>query len=209
MKILEKMFGSEARVKIMRIFLFNSRKVYEKTDVALRTKVSSRSAAREIGLLEKIGIIEKKRATKIIHPPHSKKDGRQKSLKKRYVGYVLNESFSYLVPLQSLLINMSLIKDDYILRKIGTSGKLKLVVLAGIFIQDTHSRVDILVVGDRIRKKKLDATIKMLEAEIGKELRYSVFETKDFKYRVDMYDKLVRDIFEYPHKKILNKLGVA
>ena len=50
--------------------------------------------------------------------------------------------------------------------------------------------------------------IKNLEAEIGKELRYVYFSTEDFKYRLSMCDKLMRDILDYPHKKVLNKLGI-
>ena len=48
-----------------------------------------------------------------------------------------------------------------------------------------------------------------MEAEIGKELRYAAFEAPEFEYRVKMYDKLIRDIFDFPHKTILNKLGLV
>jgi hypothetical protein len=30
-----------------------------------------------------------------------------------------------------------------------------------------------------------------------------VFEVADFKYRVSMYDKLLRDMFEYPHERLI------
>ena len=49
--------------------------------------------------------------------------------------------------------------------------------------------------------------MKIIESEIGKELRYAYFSTEDFQYRLSMCDKLTRDILDYPHKKILNKLG--
>lgn len=44
--------------------------------------------------------------------------------------------------------------------------------------------------------------IKGLESEIGKELDYVVFDTKEFMYRMEMYDKLVCDILDYPHIKL-------
>jgi hypothetical protein len=43
---------------------------------------------------------------------------------------------------------------------------------------------------------------------VGKELRYAFFSTDEFKYRMSMYDKLVRDILDYPHKVLLDKLGI-
>ena len=47
-----------------------------------------------------------------------------------------------------------------------------------------------------------------IEAELGKELRYAVFETPDFQYRLGIYDKLIRDIFDSEHQKIIDKLGI-
>ena len=54
----------------------------------------------------------------------------------------------------------------------------------------------------------MEHTMKTLESEIGKELRYSYFTTDDFNYRNGMCDKLTRDILDYPHKKLVNKLGI-
>ncbi len=206
MKTLEKLFGSAGKVKIMRLFLFNPKRVYEEKEVSGRAKVNPQSTKRDILLLEKMGLLKKKSGVKII-PGKSGKQA-EKDTQKRFTGWTLDESFAYLIPLQNLLINLSTIKDEYIIQQIQTSGKIRLIVLSGIFIQDPGSRVDILVVGDKLKKKKLDEIMKSLEAEIGKELRYGAFETSDFKYRTDMYDKLVRDILDYPHKKIVNKLAI-
>ncbi|MDD5050889.1 MAG: hypothetical protein PHV93_04125 [Candidatus Pacebacteria bacterium] len=206
MKILEKMFGSAGKVKIMRLFLFNPKRVYEQAEVSDRAKVNPKSARKDIVLLEKMGLLKKKVGFKLV--PAKSKRNKGKMSQKKFMGWILNESFAYLIPLQNLLINLSTIKDEYIIEQIQSSGKVKLIVLAGIFIQDPGSRVDILVVGDKLKKKKLSGTMKSLEAEIGKELRYGAFETSDFKYRMDMYDKLVRDILDYPHKKILNKMAM-
>jgi hypothetical protein len=44
---------------------------------------------------------------------------------------------------------------------------------------------------------------------MGKEIRYSAFETGEFQYRLGMYDKLIRDVLDYPHETVLDKLGVS
>ncbi len=85
---------------------------------------------------------------------------------------------------------------------------MKLIVTAGIFIQDPESRADLLVVGDSVKRAKLESVIKGVEAEVGKELRYAFFSTEEFRYRLSMYDKLVRDILDYPHRILLDKLGI-
>ena len=65
-----------------------------------------------------------------------------------------------------------------------------------------------LVVGDRLKQAKLLSMMLSIEAELGKELRYAAFETTDFQYRLSIYDKLIRDILDCRHEKILNKLGI-
>ena len=65
-----------------------------------------------------------------------------------------------------------------------------------------------MIVGDRLKKPLIEGRIKKMESEIGKELRYSIFETPDFQYRVSIYDKLVRDILEFAHRKVVDKIGI-
>jgi hypothetical protein len=47
-----------------------------------------------------------------------------------------------------------------------------------------------------------------MEAERGKELVYAYLETQDFQYRLGMYDKLIRDILDYPHQVLLDKISI-
>ena len=76
-------------------------------------------------------------------------------------------------------------------------------MVSGVFIKNKDTRVDLLIVGDKIKKSKVEEEVRKLEAEIGTELVYVVFDTKEFIYRLDMYDKLVRDILDFPHEVIL------
>ena len=54
-----------------------------------------------------------------------------------------------------------------------------------------------------MKRGKIEMGIRKLEAEIGTELVYAIFDTKEFLYRLSMYDKLVRDILDFPHEVIL------
>jgi len=91
-------------------------------------------------------------------------------------------------------------------KRISQLGGVKLAILAGIFINAENSRVDLLLVGDSIKKPRLNNFLSWLESEVGKELNYVVMSTDEFKYRLDMYDRFIRDILEYPHEKLINKL---
>lgn len=205
MDILGKLFGSDSKVKIMRLFLFNPEMPFMREDVAQRTRVSSPSVRHEISILRKMKLIKSKGFVKRI----VRKNGKQNKFARRKVGgFVLNPAFPYLAELQRLLIDTSLLKGEELLRKLNPAGRLKLVIIAGIFIQNPDSRVDLFVVGDHLRRRTLDRVIQGLESEMGTELRFAAFETTEFNYRLGMYDKLIRDILDYPHTVVLDRLGL-
>lgn len=205
MEILSKLFGSSARVKILRLFLLNQDKTYETKDIASRSKVSVTTARKELSMMEQISFVKRKTFYKNI----SKKRGNKNVVSKRHVsGWVLDDKFPYLKSLYQFLVNSTQLKSKEVEHKLQRAGAIKLVIVSGIFLQDKDSRVDMLVVGDNIRKQYLDNAIKNIEAELGKELRYAVFTTQDFKYRFNIYDKLIRDILDYPHEVIVDKIGI-
>ena len=190
--MINRLFSSRARVEILKLFLFNPEKSFSVADIGNRVKEDQSRVRRELNMFEKIGLVKKK------------SNGKKKS---NSHGFMLDSNFTYLVPLQNFLVNIEPLSSKELIKKISKLGSIKLIITAGVFIQEFESRADILIVGDNIKKGQLDNTIKVLESEIGKELKYAQFTTEDFKYRLSMCDKLTRDILDYPHKKILNKLG--
>lgn len=192
METLSKLFGSEVKVKIMRLFLFNSDKVFGVNEIVDRVKSNHSKVRREIGILEKIDFVRRRVSAK----------------NRNGYAFAMNTQFPYLSPLQNFLINSEPLQPKELLKKVTKLGSIKMVVVSGVFIQELESRADILIVGDGLKKSAIENMMKDLEAEIGKELKYAYFTTEDFKYRLSMFDKLTRDILDYPHRKILNKLGI-
>ena len=184
MKSVSNIFG-EAKIKILRLFIFNPTLSFRSSEVATRAKEKPQVARREIQILVKEGL-----------------------LKSRARGYILDPSYPYLAALENLLIDATPITWKEIVEKINRVGAVKLVLVSGVFLHDRDSRVDLLVVGEHLSQAKLSTAVSTIEAELGKELRYAVFETADFKYRLGIYDKLIKDIFDSHHEKILNKMGI-
>jgi len=199
MDTLSKLFGSTSKVKVIRLFLFNPQITYDTSDISYKAKVGSDSLRPILSQLEKAELIRKKSFFK---------EYKNKKGKRRISGWTLNEEFPYLRSLQGLLINNNPLTHKEILGFLKNVGKLKLVIVSGVFIQEWDSRVDLFLVGDKIKQGSLERAIKNLEAHIGKELVYSVLDTKEFAYRLNVYDKLVRDILDYPHEKILQRTNL-
>lgn len=204
--VLDKLFGSSARVKIIRLFLLNPDALFNLKEISRRTKVNLPSARREILVLKGIGFI--KQTEEKIDEIIKLKKGKIKNKKKKIQGLKLNQFFSYLHPLKNLILNSVPLSREKLIKKINSLGRMKLIVLAGIFIQSDESRTDLLLVGDSISSSGLQRILKHIEAEIGREIVYAVFNTKDFLYRFGMYDRFIRDILDNPHEKVVNKLGI-
>lgn len=187
---LSKLFGSNARVKFLRLFFFNDDAVYTLTDAAFRAKVAKAAARRELTALVNARIL------------------RKKSVKGTGVAYGANKNFPHYDALKTFLRTATGITDTDIGSTLRKAGTLRLVALSGIFTGVPESKVDLLVVGDRLDERVLTGIVRALEAELGRELRYACFSTEDFRYRIGVYDRLIRDVFDYPHRTILDKIGL-
>lgn len=181
----------------MRFFLLHPETIVPRGEIGKRTKISTAAVSRELALFKKIGFVSEKAIVV------SGKRG-----KKREKGLRLNPSFSYLLPVQKLLLNSEPIRSESILRSLKNAGNIKLVVISGIFTHHDNSRADILIVGDKLRRASLESLVQGLEAKLGAELSYAIFDTEEFQYRLHAHDRFVRDILDFPHKKLLNKLGL-
>lgn len=203
MEQLAQLFGSEARVKLMRLFLFNPEIAFSVGECARRIKEESNEVRKQITQLIAAGVVKKRSVVRDIaargsHPQH----------KVHELGYGLDPKFMYLQPLKNLLVTVSLYADERLLKKFIPVGKLKLLVASGVFLREWDTRVDLLIVGDELNTARLETVMKNLEAEIGKEISYSAFETEDFEYRLGIHDRLIRDILDAPHTTLIDKLGL-
>ncbi len=205
MDTLTAIFGSDAKVKIMRLFLFNETTTFLVREIIERTKSAQDQVKKELNILEKASILKSRKVSKDVQVQKGKTVITKKI---EGLGYYLNTKYPYLDPLKNLLTITSLRVDESLTKRFTNAGKIKLFIVAGVFTQNWDSRVDLLLVGEDLNISKIENVIKIIESEIGKEIAYSAFETQDFEYRLGIHDRLVRDILDYPHVTLLDRLGV-
>ena len=205
MEALTALFGSQAKIKIIRLFLFNQGVPFLVSEITERSKTPSAAVKKELTVLLKADIIRKRQVSKEIQVMRR---GKPVVKKLRGQGYILNEKFAYLEPLKNLLTVASLHADESLTKRFANVGRMKLFIASGVFIQQWDARVDLLIVGDELNLQRIETAIASIEAEIGKEIAYSAFDTQDFEYRLGIHDRLVRDILDYPHVTLLDRMGV-
>lgn len=189
MERLERIFGSPARLRLLRLFLFNQDTTFTLLDAAGRSSLERETARRELADLSAAGLIYK-----------------------RGVGakakYHINGRFEHLAALDTFVRDTTTLSKERILGALKRVGTLRVITLSGLFTGALEAQVDLLVVGDNLDARALGKAIKGLEAELGREIRYAAFETPDFRYRRGVYDRLLRDVFDYPHRVLVDRVGL-
>ncbi len=196
-ELLGTLLGGVDKAKLMRLFMANADCIFTEHEIVARSQVKAKNAKREIKTLLKISFIKQRKFWT-----------GERAKRHRASGLQLNADFQLLQSVKHLLFNTEPFTKKQITEMFKNTGQIKLIVVSGVFTQSEERRADLLIVGDLLRKRAIENVIKQMEAEIGQELTYSIFETEEYTYRLGMYDKLIRDILDYPHEVIVDKLPV-
>jgi len=183
---LHRIFGSIARLKLLRLFLFNRELVYTRDEILSHTKISKDKLSKELQVLKGMDFIEQWQGQ----------------------GWTLSEYFPYTEELTQFLMDTMLADKEDITADIKKTGQIKVLLLSRFFSDALQSPVDIFIVGDKIKQKSLANAVERLEALVGRELSYSALPTEEFHYRQGVNDRLTRDIFDYPYIVLIDRLGI-
>lgn len=194
MEILIKLFGSKQRIHLMRLFFMHKDELFSFEDIQSKTKIRKETLKKDLLWLLSCEVI-KKQNKKITTP---------RGAKKVIQVYILNIKNPFTHELYNMLAARGENEVSLLKARFKKAGKIDLIIASGFFIQNADARVDLLVVGKNLKKTLLEKEIALIESEIGKELQYGFFETEDFLYRAHMYDKLIRDVIDFPHIKVVD-----
>lgn len=189
MEPIAKLFGSAARLKTLRLFIFNKDTALTAAEVSERTKIGKEIIRKELVELCASGLLRKK--------------GTQAPVR-----YQTNQNFEHLKSIDTFIRETTNVRPQHMLKEFKRAGSLRLVVLSGLFTGIIETQIDLLIVGDNIEERVLANAVRTLEAELGREIRYASFATADFRYRLGVYDRLLRDVFDYPHRLLVDKIGL-
>jgi len=187
-EILENLFGSKSKTRLLRFFLQNPEHEYSLQEIAKRNMLKNSAIRREVENLVRIKFILKR-------------------TKKGKRSYLLNQKFVFYPELKNLISKDNLYPQSKSLSRIKDIGNIKLAAISGAFINYHKSKADMILVGDGISRAKLKNLMSSLEAEIGKEIDFVLMSGEEFKYRLNMLDKFILEFLEGPHEEIINKIS--
>ena len=170
--MLKRLFTSNTRIKLLTIFLMNLDQEYFIRELTRKLDEQINSVRRELDNLKKMGFLR----------------SRTKNRKKYY--YV-NKKFIILEELKSIIIKV-LSSNDTITKEIEKMGDVKMLALAGLFIEQATTTVDMLLVGD-INKERFTEYINN-ELRTQRPVKFTIMSEEDYKYRLNCNDKFIKNI---------------
>jgi predicted transcriptional regulator len=194
--MVEQLFGSKTRVKLLQLFYSNPNRSFYVREITRKIDEQINSVRRELSNLLSIGIIVSENTDNKLY-------------------YEVNQKYEYFEPLQEIFGGGGTKKKRKAAKEAGTPvneavddeykalGKVELVVYTGQFTRDDRAGVDLLVVGN-INTNALDKFVAELEQREGKELRYTVMNLADFKYRSQIKDRFVSGILEAKKQVVID-----
>ena len=188
----------------MRFFLHHEDVIVSLREISEKTKTKAAAARKELTALSAIGFVEKKRTRTVTTTGVGKK---ATSKVKEVVGFKLNPEFPHNQALKDLLFDFQLLDKRELANRFKVVGRLKLFIVAGVFTGNAQSRVDLLIVGEAIKKPKAEKVLEALSAELGRDVVYSIMDVEEYDYRYKMYDRFIRDIVDLPHEVVIDKLS--
>lgn len=185
--MLEHLFGSRTRVKLLRVFLSNPEKSYFVRELTRKIGERINSVRRELDHLEGIELLltESKEQKKFFRAnPH----------------HILFHE------LKNLIVKSQLTLEHDLAKNLRAMGQISLLILTGTFTGITDAKTDLLIVG-KVNRVRLRRLINQFRKNFDHPIRYTVMSKKEYEYRNSLTDRFIFDILDGPKVVVLDKFN--
>jgi hypothetical protein len=201
--MLEQLFGSRTRVKLLSLFLRYPRDPMFVRELTRKIDTQINAVRRELLNLVKLGLIIEIESNEEADPEEL---GTKKTfgVKRRY--YMTNPDFPLLPEMTSLIIKAQLMLEKHLDQEIQEYGDVRYLAFLGMFIGKPKAPVDIFIVANGFDADRLRDTLQGMEHDLGTEINFSVMTPEEFAYRKEMTDKFLYAILEAPKNVVVDTL---
>jgi hypothetical protein len=180
--MIDALFGSKTRVKLLHLFLNNPNRAFYVREITRKIDEQINSVRRELANMLSIGIIKS-----------------DSSNNKLY--YEINQDYQHYKPLRDIFADANLQSEVAVKtsdssdwhKRLKVLGDVRLALMSGSLVRGSTSPVDVLLAGS-INKTQAKKFMKELEEEESRSLNYTLMPYEDFYYRLSIKDKFVTEI---------------
>lgn len=189
--MIDALFGSKTRVKLLHLFLNNPGKAFYVREITRLIDEQINSVRRELSNMLAVGVITSDNADNKLY-------------------YEVNQRYEYYVPFRAIFADEHTemaVSDSKVASSwhelIKELPGVRLALLAGVLVKGSTSTVDLLLVGD-VSNIKLKNAIKQIEKKESRELNYSMLSYDEFYYRFSVHDKFITEILNGKYAILLD-----
>jgi hypothetical protein len=210
--MLEQLFGSKTRVRLLRLFLNTSTNVFFVRELTRKIGAQINAVRNELENLVEMGILEVvvDGAGETEARTAGKRTKPQNAQKRKY--YRLNTGSLIYPELRALFLKSRILLEKDFVRKVSQTGAVQLLILCGYFVGEEGGPTDLFLVG-RVNRDRVSSIIKGFEREIGRELNYTIMTPQEYKYRRDVTDVFLYKILDAKKITVMDtvteKMGLA
>lgn len=176
---LKALFSSQTRIKLLSVFLLHPEEEYFIRQLTRLLNEQINSIRRELENLRRIGLVK----------------ARHKNRKKYYKA---DTEFLFFNELKSMFSKEVRGGESPTVTAMKNLPGLSMLLLAGSFV-GTHSKVDLLLVGD-VKKEVVE--LLLAQDPTMRNVKYSLFPKADFLYRLSLRDRFIMEIVDDPRHVI-------
>lgn len=201
--MLEKLFGSKARARLLKHFLLNSDQEFYIRQLARDLDLQVNSVRRELNNLEDFGLLSSTGNDSTKNDDLSN-DSKVSGLQERKY-YRVRTDFILYSEIKSLIIKSQILAGESFIEKLKTVGEPQFILLSGLFVNNSSSPTDVLIVA-KIKKEHLLKIINDLEFDLGREINFTVMDEEEFKYRQEVADVFLHSVLNSRKIILLDKI---
>lgn len=201
--MIEQLFGSKTRVKLLGLFYQNPNRSFYVREITRKIDEQINSVRRELANLLSIGIISSDTSNNKLYYEVNQEFEHYDALSKMFGGKkratpkvkqaAEQGSEGANAETEELEEAKLPAETDASTHGIVRAGNVRLLIYTGQFTRDEMVGIDILVVGD-MNIPNLEHAISELEQLEKKELRYSVFTPEEYLYRKQINDRFLANL---------------
>lgn len=195
--MLEHLFGSRTRVKLLHLFLHRPDDVFFVRELTRRIDTQINAVRREIQNLEKVGLIVQGEALE------GDADEKRPGLKRKY--YKANKNFPLFQEVRAMLLKAHVFLERKLDTEIVKLGDVRYLAFLGAFMGMRNQPVDVFIVGT-VDDKKLSKLMEEVGEELEFEINYTCLTPQEFKYRKEIADRFVNGVMIAQKNIVVNRL---
>lgn len=200
--MIDALFGSKTRVKLLHLFFNNTDKSFYVREITRIIEEQINSVRRELANMLNLGLILSEESDNKLYYRIEKKYKYFNQLRS-----IFDDKISFNATHHDRLEN----NTDQVKNTVNNCESLlkqltgiKLAILSGSFVDSPKSEIDILIVGNP-NKNKLVNIISQIEKIENRILNYSYMHYDEFYYRLSIRDKFITDILDGDRQIIIDK----